>query len=60
MYFELKSNLTIIQSAKLNHYSFDGIWVHWKGKMMPRIILMKKEKKRKMNKNKNELKLKLK
>jgi hypothetical protein len=34
MYFELKSNLTIIKlakKAKLNHYSFDGIWVHWKG-----------------------------
>jgi hypothetical protein len=47
MYFELKSNITIIQlakKAKLNYYSFDGIWVHWKGKMMPRIILTKKEK----------------
>ncbi len=56
MYFELKSNLIIIQLAKkvkLNHYSFDGIWVHWKRKMMPRIILTKKEK-MKMNWNKND------
>ena len=39
-----KEAIQLAKKAKLNHYSFDGIWVHWKGKMMPRIILMKKEK----------------